>query len=276
MPEAGLLYAAGAAAQPGFKEFFVGKYVLRGNSMYPFLKQMDICIAEDIPAERVSPGDVVVYSSFDEKGPIVHRVVGINPADKKLTLKGDNQEPAFSENVPFPGIIAKVIKVDRQGKIFNIAGRASFLRNRFTAFLSRHDLVPHRARKRFIDPLALRFLRARFFVSLRTFFYGPFDLLVSRRENVLRVHFMTGKKKGADIRLSRDAAGDLLMDSYIRMRDRNPFFILELLCRVAHAAEASFSCPVNIKVSDTVLAPYLEEANIRLANGTGSRYTLFS
>ncbi len=239
--------------------------------MYPFLKELDTCIVENISLGAIRAGDVVVYFSPEKNKTVIHRVVGVDREKEECLIKGDNEECCFAERIPFEAVNMKVAVVERGGGTFDLSGGGASIRNRFLAILSRYDLTPYMVYKKHIVPIVLFFMRTRLFYVVRTLFYRSFDLLVSRQEGGLRVHFMSRGHKAADIMLRPYGTQTLEMTSYVRMRDRNPFLLLELLDRVAHSAESFFGYPVEIKVSDPVVIPFISSVNARLKKDGTSR-----
>lgn len=64
---------------------------VRGNSMYPLLKEGDIIIVKRPGPNEIAVGDIIVYRSV-RGGLIVHRVVGVTKVDGDyfFRTKGDN------------------------------------------------------------------------------------------------------------------------------------------------------------------------------------------
>jgi signal peptidase len=109
--------------------------MLRGRSMHPTLRAGDALFVK--PADRVVPGDVVVYLCPRENSPIAHRVVSVGEIEVKT--RGDNNASADLFPVRISDILGKVEHFERNGIRRKLQGgsygrmQAFFVRARKTA-----------------------------------------------------------------------------------------------------------------------------------------------
>lgn len=96
------------------------KFVVRGNSMYPFIKDGEVVNVEK--AEKIKTGDVIIFKR--EKELFVHRVI-LKVGNMCIT-KGDNS-PFIDFPVRKEKIIAKVKKEEGALKILRTAFSLLFL-----------------------------------------------------------------------------------------------------------------------------------------------------
>ncbi|HUU41739.1 MAG TPA: S24/S26 family peptidase [Desulfatiglandales bacterium] len=93
------------------------RFMARGFSMWPFIKDKDMVTITPMQAGRPRLGDVVAFISSETKELVIHRVVGRRGSD--YLTKGDNtlmrDEPVLKTC-----ILGCVKKVEKNGKVVSI------------------------------------------------------------------------------------------------------------------------------------------------------------
>ena len=70
---------------------------VRGDSMWPTLKDGDVVAAKSYQGETVLKGQIIVFPSpFDKKNILIKRVKSVD--DDKLFVEGDNPDPSASDD----------------------------------------------------------------------------------------------------------------------------------------------------------------------------------
>jgi len=86
-----------------------------GRSMRTTFHPGDSIIFEEVSFNRLRKGDVIVYSSASIPGmDVVHRIV--EKHDDSVEVRGDDNPPDTTEEVPFQRILGRVIAVERYGQ----------------------------------------------------------------------------------------------------------------------------------------------------------------
>ena len=70
---------------------------VRGDSMWPSLKDGDVVAANSYQGETVLKGQIIVFPSpFDKKNILIKRVKSVD--DDQLFVEGDNPDPSASDD----------------------------------------------------------------------------------------------------------------------------------------------------------------------------------
>lgn len=127
-------------------EILKNKHILRfearGGSMRPFIKDRDIIKVKTIAPESLKPGDIVFFSSADDKL-TAHRIIKIRK-DKKNSLsfltKGDACTDYDRAILPSK-ILGKIISIERNGKEISAENTASQFKNYFLSKISPYSFI---------------------------------------------------------------------------------------------------------------------------------------
>ena len=233
--------------------------------MHPCLKALDMCISREVDPFQVRTGDMIIYEDQDEGYDVVHRVLSVNRHEKYALVKGDNIPFRHVEKVPFALIKKKVVSVNRKGKIIDLERPVRVFFSKLTAFLSRYDLTPNLFKKRFIDPFFLAVVRNPVYICLRKLSYGDMSFMCKYEGRNYRICAFTGKKKSSEAFIKPERGDRVLVSSYIRYRDRNPFFADIFLSKLTQVIRKE-NGPVDIYITDPVfwglIGPGKSDGNI--------------
>ena len=112
------------------------RFMARGVSMRPFIKNGDVITITPLSGAPLSVGDVAIFLCPDTGKAMVHRVVG-KQGDSFL-MKGDNS-PCPDGLIPKSDILGRISKLERNGADISFGlGRERFL----IAALSKTGLLP--------------------------------------------------------------------------------------------------------------------------------------
>lgn len=89
------------------------RFQAKGNSMSPFIKNLDIVTISPLFINKPAVGDIVAVSTLRSKSIMVHRV--IDKKQKKLIIKGDNNK-SIDGVFEHGQIIGIVSCVERNGR----------------------------------------------------------------------------------------------------------------------------------------------------------------
>lgn len=97
-----------------------------GFSMWPFIKQEDRIIAEEVNAEELFPGEVIVYRS--ESKLVCHRLVSKKKTKEGcfFLTRGDYLPSWNTERVTKGQIVGRVCGVVRNGRLISLKNRCWF------------------------------------------------------------------------------------------------------------------------------------------------------
>ena len=219
--------------------------------MYPSIRSLDVCVFREIEPHRIRTGDILVY---DEDGiAVVHRVLGVDRGKGCVLMKGDNIPFRHAEKIPFTVIRGKVRSVKRGNKVIDLEKFPRKFTGALLAFLSRHDLTPSLFKSRFIDPPLLSFSGSPVYVSFRKIFYKNISYAHFRAGKCCRLYAMVGKAKSADAFMKPEEGGKVLLNSYIRRRDRNRVFAEKFVRKIMEVADKEYNGWSEIHVKDKVL-----------------------
>jgi signal peptidase I len=223
---------------------------VKGESMRPFLRALDLCGTVKALPGGIRAGDIVVYENPSGEGFFVHRVVDVE--GDYAVVKGDNVPMKYAEKIALGDIMEKVAVIKRGERKMGLTSRPAIVCSRIIAFLSRRDLTPLLLGKRFIDPVILSITRSRLYISFRKAFYGAILFSLSRSEKEYRVYAFVGRDKSADAVIRKNGAG-VLVDLYIRRRDRNPVFAEKFMHKIIEVADKEYGGEPHIRVNDKVM-----------------------
>jgi signal peptidase I len=90
-----------------------------GNSMYPFIRQGNVCRFVPCEIDQIKKGDVLLFYSLTGQL-IAHRLVSVKTKNKKLLfqLKGDTNL-GFDQLIEEDRILGKLINIQKQSKTLN-------------------------------------------------------------------------------------------------------------------------------------------------------------
>ncbi len=106
------------------------RFVVRGGSMYPCIRDGDTVEVIPVTPEQVRPGQILFCRRHDGR-PVAHRVVDVirGAGDTRVFLRGDTTSGG-GESIPVTSIIGQVIAVKRQGKRCELTGFRGWLWSR--------------------------------------------------------------------------------------------------------------------------------------------------
>ncbi len=93
-------------------------YRVKGNSMYPFLREDDLVVARELPFESFRKGNLLVFED-KEGGYIIHRLVK-KIGDNFVCLRGDGYN-LKTESVEMNSVEGKAIGIIRNGKFIRFS-----------------------------------------------------------------------------------------------------------------------------------------------------------
>ena len=226
--------------------------------MYPFLKALDVCICQEAESKHIKPGDIVVYKSSEAGSLNVHRVLSIQKEESFFLVKGDNIPSSLLEKVPFSDIKEKVHTVKRGKKVFSLNKFPRKYISRLLASLSRHDLTPLLFKKRFIDPVLLFITANSFFAYIRKKFYGDISFIKKREGEKCHIYAFVRKTRSAEAILDIKGPKGVFISSYIRYRDRNPFFAEKFIKKIIGISNSEYGSHNDIYITDIVLSKLVQ------------------
>jgi len=91
---------------------------VKGNSMYPFLRDEDLVVVKKVPFLNLKIGNILVFEGKDREL-FIHRLVGKKKNDM-LCLQGDGYN-LLKETVPCDAIAGKVIGILRGGRLIRLS-----------------------------------------------------------------------------------------------------------------------------------------------------------
>jgi len=227
--------------------------IVKGQSMYPFLKPLDVCISREMPSFGIRSGDLVVYKNTNTNDLAVHRVLSVDRERNYALVKGDNLPYELSEKVSISDIKEKVISVRKGKKVFDLEKLPCRWANRLIAVLSRHDLTPQLFNRRFIDPVLLGISGNPLYVFLRKLSYKDISFTSARDKTRCNIHAFVGRVESAEAVLEFKEDKVMLMNSYIRHRDRNSLFGSRFMQKVIEIADKEYGSQYDIYVTDQEL-----------------------
>lgn len=212
--------------------------IIKGESMRPFLKALDVCVCENADPSSLVKGDIVIYKKSGDF--VAHRIIRLNVPKKIALIKGDNLPSWTTEEVPFSEIMEKVISVERGRRSLSLENAFSCLFARSLAFLSGHDLMPGILKRRFADPVLLAITRSPVYVSIRKLFYRNISFSVGRQGKMRTLCAFLGRTKTAEAVLAPGEKGSVSMSFTIRHRDRNRYFAEIFLKKVLEIVDKEY------------------------------------
>jgi len=104
------------------------RFEARGWSMHPFIRDGDLITIEPIGYEQAEIGDILAYQNLKSKKITVHRLVKKNNDGQQpiLITKGDANTKLIHD-LPMCScdyILAKVVTIERGGKIIKLKGKS--------------------------------------------------------------------------------------------------------------------------------------------------------
>jgi hypothetical protein len=229
------------------------KRIVKGESMHPFLKALDVCISREVEPSRIKAGDIVIYKSAGTGDLAIHRVLNVERDGNYALIKGDNVPYKFCEKVPVSAIEEKAVAVERGKKVLNLESFLNRHAGRLLALMSRRDLTPSLFKRRFIDPFLLAISRNSLFIFFRKLSYKNISFMSSGAGKKCRLYMFVGKRKGAEAVLEYEQNKGIIVNSYIRHRNRNSFFARKFAQKVKEIATERFGCGHTIFATDQTL-----------------------
>ncbi|MBD3379964.1 MAG: signal peptidase I [Candidatus Omnitrophica bacterium] len=222
------------------------RFTVEGQSMRPFLRDLDVCVSEKVSPAKIFPGDLVLYDSEVSAEVIVHRIIKIDKRKSVAFIKGDN-EPGMdaADRVPLEDIMGKVLFVERGSRVFDLNKRWRKICAGIIAFLSLRDLTPLVAQRRFLSPLVLAVSGNGLYKIFRERFYAKLQFCCVKKEGYYKVFSYLGRSMNAEAFLQQYSEGHVTVSSYIKYRDRNSGFariFLEKILKVVDEKYGKDSC----------------------------------
>jgi len=125
-------------------------YRVKGNSMYPFLRDDDFVVVSELPFESLRKGNLIVFEG-EEGRHIIHRLVK-KIGDNFVCLRGDGYN-LKTELVKMDSVEGKATGIIRNGKFarFSVSKELYFWAvSRFKEYLKRFlrgDITNHGSRR---------------------------------------------------------------------------------------------------------------------------------
>ena len=120
---------------------------VKGESMYPFLRDDDFVVIMDIPSERLRRGNILVFKG-KQKGYIIHRLVKKGKSNS-IYLKGDGYDLS-TESIEKNAVTGKAIGVIRAGRFIRfdrskelISWSLSYLRGHYIRIRKKVRVIRH-------------------------------------------------------------------------------------------------------------------------------------
>lgn len=92
------------------------RFLARGFSMYPYIRDRDVITICPLKDDTLSRGEVVAFILPESENLVVHRIIGVY--DNNYRVKGDNMR-RIDGVLPRTAILGIVKKVERHGKCVN-------------------------------------------------------------------------------------------------------------------------------------------------------------
>ncbi|MDP8299232.1 MAG: S26 family signal peptidase [Candidatus Tantalella remota] len=238
------------------------KHMVEGNSMLPLLGDLDECISEKVSPENIFPGDLVIYDDKELKELVAHRVISIPKDEPFMFLKGDNESKIFTEKVPNDDILGKVISVKRtNGKNYDMKGFPWSNLNRLLGFLSRYDITPFLFRRRFLDPIILSVSRNPLYITLRKRSYSHLMFVNVHGEGQNKIFALVNGTRCAEALLDHQDKGNVLVNFFVRHRDRNTVFAERFLKETVKVVDDKYGRDRHIFIIGEIFCDLLRSGN---------------
>jgi len=224
--------------------------LIKGESMHPALRMLDVCETTQATPENLEVGDIVIYRRGGENTDIVHRIVSIDLENKCALIKGDNVGGGVQDKVPLSDITEKVTRIKKEGKVVNLQDFFHKASQGCIAFLSRRNVTPSLIRHRFIDPVLLRLAKTHLYIFFRKMFYKDISYSKSKDGDICRVYAFVNGAESAKAVMGMDKKKGVLIDSYIRYRDRNHFFAEQFMHKILEESDKEFGADKSVYIRD--------------------------
>ncbi|MEA3490179.1 MAG: S24/S26 family peptidase [Candidatus Omnitrophota bacterium] len=233
--------------------------IIKGESMLPFLRPLDECVCERIEPSQITSGDIVTFKipQSDELG--VHRVLSVDRKERHITVKGDNLPYSSRDIVSFSDVNEKVAAVRRDGVIIDLREFPRRYSASLIAFFSRADLTPLLFKRRFIDPFLLAASKSSLFKSFRKLSYDKLVFSAIVEERRLRLYAFVRRTLSARAIIEEKGPEIIKVTTYIRYRDRNPYFAERFLSKVVEIVDKEYGPGKKIVFDDPELKLLLRQ-----------------
>jgi hypothetical protein len=226
--------------------------IVKGVSMRPFLRALDICGTIEASPEGFDIGDIVVYKRGERSRDIIHRIVEIDTKAGYALIKGDNSGRGSCDKVFLADISEKVVKIKKQGREVDLGAFPHKQIGKILASLSRMDLTPSLIKARFVDPVLLSLASFPLYKKFRKFSYKNISFSSAKKEEECLVFAFVGGGKSADAVIKKDGK-DVFVSSYIRYRDRNAVFAEKFMRKIIEVSDSEYGSDVRIRLNDKVM-----------------------
>ncbi|MFH1878104.1 MAG: hypothetical protein ABH883_04795 [Candidatus Omnitrophota bacterium] len=228
-------------------------YLVKGRSMYPFLKMLDECFSEEAEPGDIRRGDMIIYTSPGKKCRVVHRVIKIFRPGRSFLVKGDNVSRKLCERVAFSGILGKVVKVRRSGNEISLESVFYRCLGKIIALLSTHDLTPALLKVRFLESLPVNISKSALYLFFRRAAYAKILYLRIKNGNIYRVLAVVNNKKSGEAVLELKEGRRVFAHVHIRRRDRNSIFADKFTRKILESARKEFGSAFDTIETDKAL-----------------------
>lgn len=111
--------------------------LIKGSSMFPYLRTGDILIMKRTPMQHLKVGDIVAFDSHSKKDYIVHRLLGIEIKGDGFILhtKGDNNV-CYDREVNDKEYAGKGIRIIRGNRTIHLEGKGQIVFSKIYSLLS--------------------------------------------------------------------------------------------------------------------------------------------
>ncbi|MBD3296987.1 MAG: hypothetical protein GF392_06415 [Candidatus Omnitrophica bacterium] len=247
-----------------WESFYTMRRTVYGQSMLPLLRHLDVCITAEHDPYSIRPGDIVVYRSGAAPGLSVHRVIAVDISGGTVSVKGDNVPLSGVEELPVGDVKEKVVSVERDARSLDLGTPLQRARARALASLSKADLTPTLARKRFLEPLLLWALEIPIVMTLtlsaaggyKDLKFGTCRLSGSRG---IRLLALLGRRWCARADMELGDSGEVLANAYVRYRHRNDPFFTVFLEEIKKMSQATFGPGRTISVLSREISRWHEK-----------------
>ncbi|MDD3089986.1 MAG: S26 family signal peptidase, partial [Candidatus Omnitrophica bacterium] len=103
--------------------------IVKGESMLPFIRALDICVSKHAEAWLIKKGDIIIYEKAGDR--VVHRVIAVDIPNGSVVVKGDNLPLGTQESVPFSKVEEKVISIKKGPRSVDLENTQNRMLGRF-------------------------------------------------------------------------------------------------------------------------------------------------
>ncbi|MDD4013986.1 MAG: nucleotidyltransferase family protein [Candidatus Omnitrophica bacterium] len=220
--------------------------IVKGESMLPFIRALDVCVSKRAEARLIKKGDIIIYEKAGDR--VVHRVIAVDIPNGSVVVKGDNLPLGTQESVSFSKVEEKVILVKKGSRSVNLENRRNRTLGWIMAFLSSRDLTPGPLKQKMLDPLIYSVSRFPAYQILRRILYGKVSFTLGKQDDKRVLYAFVGRAKSAMAEISPGDGRTIFVNCRIRLRDRNRSFEEIFLSKVKETVLSEFGPDKDLKV----------------------------